>query len=291
MPFEFPADYSKSIAELEYLSDCASDFLTKHSRPTHKSYLEKQGYALLERLSTELHSLIRLIPAGKYFPKDLPEIWDFPSFAVLARHILEDSVIFLYLVEPNLLVDEIEFRRLVWEYHSANEKLKIASWYGDITASVHKASSPMPLVKKAAEDKIPVLKKRIEEHYRYAAFTKHLQKRITKGQQNLIVKTAEILARLGIPAYFYDAPYTHLSNFVHASEFSLTQASALSEPSREAAVLFRFTSTFVNFMFGTALSEAIRAFGGVRSRENKELNRILDRNRLMLTKESPQASG
>src|SRR5258707_9842951 len=105
MPFEFPADYPQSIGELEYLSDFASDFLTKHSRPNRKPYLEKQGYALLERLSTELHSLIRLIPGGKYFPKDLPEIWDFPSFAVLARHGLEDSVIFLYLVEPGLLAD------------------------------------------------------------------------------------------------------------------------------------------------------------------------------------------
>jgi hypothetical protein len=111
----------------------ASDFLTKHGRPNHKPYLEKQGYALLERLSTEVHSLIRLIPGGKYFPKDLPEIWDFPSFAVLARHVLEDSVIFLYLVEPGLLADELDFRRIVWEYHSAKEGSKIASLYIFVT--------------------------------------------------------------------------------------------------------------------------------------------------------------
>src|SRR4029077_19771366 len=124
---------------------------TKHGRPNHKPYLEQQGYAFLERLSTEVHSLIRLIPGGKYFPKDLPEIWDFPSFAVLARHVLEDSVIFLYLVEPGLLADELDFRRIVWELHSVKEKSKIASLYGCISDSVHQTGSPMPLLKKAAE--------------------------------------------------------------------------------------------------------------------------------------------
>ena len=242
-------------------------------------------------MSTELHSLIRLIPGGKYFPKDLPEIWDFPSFAVLARHVLEDSVIFLYLVEPGLLADELDFRRIVWEYHSAMEGSKIASLYGCITDSVYPTNSPMPLLKKAAEDKIPILKKQIEEHYRYAAFTKHSKNRMRKGQQNLIVKTDEILARLGIPTYFYDAPYTHLSNYVHASEFSLAKAYELSKPSKTAAHQFRLASTFVNFMFGTAMSEAIRTFGGIRSKEDKELNRILDRNRLLMTKEYPRASG
>jgi hypothetical protein len=291
MPFEFSLDYLESIGELEHLSGFASDFLAKHGCSARKPYLERQGYALLERLSAEVHSLLGLIPGSKRFPKDAPEACDFPSFAVLARQILEDSVTFLYLVESGLLADQLEFRQLVWEYHSATEKSKIASLYGYVTDSVYPKGSPMPLLKKAAEEKIPLLKKRIEEHHRNAALPKYLREKVGKGKENLVAKTAEILTRLNIPAYFYDAPYTHLSNFVHASEFSLTQVFELSKPSKVAAAQFRLASTFVNFMFGTALSEAIRTFGGVRARENTKVNHILDRNRLILTKAHARASG
>jgi hypothetical protein len=76
-------------------------------------------------LSTEVHPLIRLIPGSKHFPKGSAAVWDFQSFAVLARQILEDSVIFSHLIEPGLLADLLDFRQTVCE--SAKEKSKIAS--------------------------------------------------------------------------------------------------------------------------------------------------------------------
>jgi hypothetical protein len=150
MPFEFSRDYLESIGELEYLSTFASGFLTKHGYPRFKPYLEQQGYALLKRLSAETHSFLRLIPGSKHFPKDAPDDWDFPSAAVLARQILEDSITFLYLVESGLLADQLDFRQMVWSYHSAKEKSKIAGLYGYIADLSYLKGSPIPALKMSA---------------------------------------------------------------------------------------------------------------------------------------------
>jgi len=180
-----------------------------------------------------------------------------------------------------LLVEQMEFRKLVWEYHGAKESAKIPDLYGYLSAPAGRKNSPIPALKKQAEDRIPELKKLVEEHPCFAHVKKPLQGQIKKGLTNLVLYDGAILARFKIPKFLYDAPYTNLSQFVHASAFSLDQLPKLNSPSPVAEAQFHLVYIFVNFLFATALGEAIRAFGGTKSLNDK-ITLILNRNRAVL---------
>lgn len=284
----FHPNYLKAVGEIEALSESAKELLG--NRGLHLDYLERQAHLLFGKLSLELISFLGLVPGSKHFANAEGREWDFSSTAVLGRQLLEDCRTFVYLLEPKLLVEQMEFRKLVWQYHSDKERAKIADLYGYLSAPLGPKDSPIPGLKRQAEVRIPELKKAIEEHPCFVHLNKTLQARILKGKESFVIHKSAILSRLGITKSFYDGPYANLSNFVHASEFSLEQLPKFIEGSSLTEAQFHLVCIFVNFLFATALGEAIRTFGGTKSLNDK-VSLILTRNRAVLEKSYNRAAG
>jgi len=60
-----------------------------------------------------LLGFLRFIPSSWFFAKEGESIIDLSSASVMARQVLEDVLMFLYLSEPNLPTEQKEFRALV----------------------------------------------------------------------------------------------------------------------------------------------------------------------------------
>jgi hypothetical protein len=289
MSSTFHPNYLKAVGELETLSDSAQQLLGTNGL-RRLDYLERQGHLLFGKLSLELVSLLRLIPGSKYFGNEEGRSWDFPSAAVLGRQILEDCRTFVYLVEPRLLVEQLDFRKLVWEYHADKERARVADLYGYLCAPLGPKDSLIPVLKRQAEARLPDLKKAIEEHPCLTHVNKTLRGLILKGDSGFVISKNAILSRLGITKSFYDAPYTNLSNFVHSSAFTLEPLPRLKVLSPMTEAHFHLLCIFINFLFATALGEAIHTFGGTKSLNDK-ISLILKRNRAVLENSYNRASG
>jgi len=46
----------------------------------------------------------------------------------MARQVIEDTLTFLYLSEPNLTAAEKQFRQLVWQFHGLTESIESAEF-------------------------------------------------------------------------------------------------------------------------------------------------------------------
>ncbi len=277
MSHTFHPNYLKSIEELETLSNSAQTLLEGHET-CHSSCLEHQGYLLFEKLSMELTTLFKLIPGTKPFGDCDTQRWDFSSAAVLGRQILEDCVTFLYLIEPKLLVEQMQFREMVWRYHADKESVGIADLYGFLSAPLGPQNSVIALLKRQAEERLPGSRKKVENHPCLNYVDAKLRGQIKKGKANLVLHDGAVLSRFGITKPFYDAPYKNLSQFVHTSAYSLNQLPHLKTPASMAEAHFHLVCIFVNFLFATSLDEAIRRFEGTKSL-NKKIEFIRTRNR------------
>jgi len=280
VPHTFHPNYLKSIEELKSLFKAAKTLL-ENRRTRFSSYLEQQGYVLFEKLELEVNTLFQVIPGAEMVNENETEVWDISLASVLGRQVLEDCVTFLYLVEPNLLVEQTGFRELVWKYHSDKESVEIADLYGFLSAPDGPQNAVIPVLKKQAEARLPGLKKTVLNHPCFDRVDGKLRGKIKKGEAKLVLQKDEILSRFGITKSFYDAPYKNLSQFVHSTGFSLNVLPQTKIPSSMAEANFHLICIFVNFLFATALGEAIRSFGGTRSL-NKEVEFIRTRNRGVL---------
>jgi len=152
---------------------------------------------------------LRFIPSSKFFAKERVCIVDLSSASVMGRQVLEDTLVFLYLSEPNLTNDQKQFRRTVWQFHGYTEAIEAAE-FAD-------AENPDIPSERETLEKARAL---VVQNPLFAGIAEHLRKRIRDGRKNRVVHDNKILERRGISTRRYWLPYKVFSNFTHFSAFS-----------------------------------------------------------------------
>ena len=184
MSHKFHPTYLKSTDELKILKDAALALLER-PEGRHVTYLEQQAYRQFEKLTLQLSTLFRLLPGTDCFCDSEVQLWDFSSAAVLGRQILEDCLTFLYLIESRLLVEEIEFRWTVWKHHGDKESVDIVELFGFLSAPHGPQDSAIPILKRQAEQRIPITKEKISKDPSFIACTKTYNERSRTERRDL----------------------------------------------------------------------------------------------------------
>lgn len=140
-------------------------------------------------------------------------LWDFASFAVLARSFIESTHRYLYLTEPGITIEESEFRRKLYFYHLNCEKFKLYS------------ESKKEDVLTEFKEKLPIAKAELMATKIYVTLDKDVQKRVRSGNTEMHISDAEISKQNGLITEHYGFYYRILSNHAHGSPFATTSQS------------------------------------------------------------------
>jgi hypothetical protein len=91
-------------------------------------YLIREASMAFSKTLMGLVGFLRFIPSSKMHAKEGEQIVDLSSASVMARQVLEDTLTFLYLSEPNLTPEQKLFRQLVWQFHGLTESIESAEF-------------------------------------------------------------------------------------------------------------------------------------------------------------------
>lgn len=211
--------YQQAVNTLEDLFK----FAFKLSKDTHGRRVdtrrEEVASFIFTKICLHIYSILRLIPRSSYNKpdKDL-EIWDNTSIAIIARALIEAYYTFYYLAVDEVDQNEIDWRFLLWDFHSANfrvEKLKLLG-------STH---PELPQLEKNVQD----LKKAIEIHPNFNKLDKGIQKKILKGDAPASLSNIKIAEKAGINPNYHKATYDYLSSYIHTLPHSISQVSAIQD--------------------------------------------------------------
>jgi hypothetical protein len=120
--------------------------------------------------------------------------------------VLEDTLVFLYLSEPNLTNEQKHFRRMVWQFHGFTEAIESAEFAEPEDPDIPSKRETLEKAR-ALLIKSPLL----------ADVVDHLRKRIRDGEKNRVVRDNKILERREIITRRYWLPYKVFSNSTHFS--------------------------------------------------------------------------
>jgi hypothetical protein len=172
-------------------------------------YLIQEASMAFTKALMSLVGFLRFIPSSELHAKEGEQIIDLSSASVMARQVLEDTLTFLYLSEPNLTPDQKHFRQLVWQFHGITESIE--------SAEFAESSNPDLPATRATREKAQEL---LRNNPLLAAIEGSLRGRVRDGFKNRVIYDNKILERRGIMTRRYDLPHKVLSNFAHFSAFS-----------------------------------------------------------------------
>jgi hypothetical protein len=179
-------------------------------------YLIQEASMAFVKTMMSVFGFLRFIPASRFFANAGETVTDLSSASVMGRQVLEDTISFFYLSEPNLTPQEKCLRELVWEFHGKSEHIDS----GRLAAVPNVERSPVwaecERLRQAVR-KHPLL----ETHPMIVGpENKRRRDNIRNGREGQILHDHEILKRRGICTERYDLPRKVLSNFAHFSKFS-----------------------------------------------------------------------
>jgi hypothetical protein len=137
---------------------------------------------------------------------------DLSSASVMARQVIDDTLSFFYLSQPNLSAEEKEFRGLVWEFHGITEVIRTLEFvngqHPGLNPIRHRRSE---LEARLQQEPFPTMMSAMESGRRG---------RIRAGKENYVLHDDQIWKLRGsVAADALKMPYKILSNFAHFSAF------------------------------------------------------------------------
>lgn len=157
-------------------------------------------------------SLLRLVPSSRLCASSGGiKAWDLSSLATLVRHLMEAYYLQFYLTHDSCPDDEREFRRLLWNYHSAFERRQV------LRAAIPE-SSGLP----GLEAHVHSLRQQMEAHPVFQGHSECRQRRLVQGRDFLLRSRDELSRGAGISEDYCRAQYKYCSNFAHSSPFSIS---------------------------------------------------------------------
>lgn len=212
-------DYSQTIETLENLFK----FVFKLSNDTHgrsvETRREEVGSFIFTKIGLHAHSILRLTPQSSFNQPDKNlEIWDNTSIAVLARALIEAYYIFFYMAIEDISQEEMEFRFLLWDYHSENRRLKKLMAIGS-------KNQALELLAKNVDH----LKRAVKDHQYFNMIDHRRHRKIIKGDVPILLTNKKIAEKAGIDPNYHEATYNLLSSYIHTFPFSISQISAIND--------------------------------------------------------------
>ncbi len=209
--------YLESVQNLETLFK----FVVRLSNDTHGRQVETRRIEVASEIFTKiclhLSSMLKLIPKSSYFcPSKELVIWDYTSIVILVRAIIDAYYVMYYLTIDEVNSNEIDFRFLVWDYHSENRRLKLLELIGSKRKEI-------PEIKKNVED----LRSKVKSHPNFLKLEKNLLKGIARGEIPFVLTNTEIALKAGISEHYHKASYMYLSSYIHTFPYSISQTSAV----------------------------------------------------------------
>jgi hypothetical protein len=198
-------DLVKNIEQFYALGDRLSQAIEEQP----SEYLIQESSLAFTKSLMSLIGFLRFIPSSQFFAKEGECIVDLSSASVMGRQVLEDTLAFLYLSEPNLTDEQKLFRKQVWQFHGYTEAIESAEF-------ADPEDPDLPLKREILEKARALL----EENPLLAEVESNLRGRIRAGDKNQVVYDAAILDQRGIMTRRYDLPRKALSNFAHFSDLS-----------------------------------------------------------------------
>lgn len=210
-------NYAETVETLENLFK----FALKLSKDTHgrnvETRREEVASFIFAKIGLHTHSILRLTPRSSYNTPDKElEVWDNTSIAVIARALIEAYYTFYYMAVDEIDQDEIDFRFVLWDYHSENRRL------GKLQA----IGSKHPDLKQLEKD-VEELKKAVERHFHLNKIDKSRHKKILKGDVPTLLTNKKIAEKAGIDPNYHEATYNYLSSYIHTFPFSVSQISSI----------------------------------------------------------------
>jgi hypothetical protein len=175
-------------------------------------FLIQEASMAFAKTMMSLQAFLRFIPSSRFHAKEVEFAIDLSSASVMARQVLEDSISFFYLSEPDLAREQKVFREIVWRLHGATEAIDSATF----TNVANPDRSP------TAAERDRVMQRL--NNPPFAAMLEAIERgrrgRIRQGRENHVLHDREILSRRGIQIKRYDMWRKVLSNFAHFSVLS-----------------------------------------------------------------------
>jgi hypothetical protein len=172
-------------------------------------FLIQEASTAFAKTLMSLLGFLRFIRDSRYWANK-ENIVDLSSASVLARQVMEDAVIFFYLSESNLSLEEKQFRKNVWELHRDVESLEVAR-LGKLENEEGKKRKNVNISELKKQIEIDPLLKKIENDNKG---------RVLKGELSCVLHRSEILERRGLDKSTCKFGQKVLSNFVHFSQLS-----------------------------------------------------------------------
>ena len=176
-------------------------------------YLIQEASMAFVKTMMSLQAFLRFIPPSRFHASEGEYPVDLSSASVMARQVMEDTISFLYLSEPNLLKEQKVFRELVWRLHGATEMIDSATF----------ANADNPDISPVAAER-DRLKKRLDEppfNAMLEGLERNRRTNIRRGRENHVLHDRGILTRRNIRTNeTYSLWLKVLSNFAHFSSLS-----------------------------------------------------------------------
>lgn len=173
-----------------------------------------QATKIYTRLTITGITFLRLLPGNPITRDILPEHWDWPSVASIARNIVEAYLLFHYVGLEAISDEEVDFRRQLLRYHHNCEKYRL-----------YKAWSAGPEVLVDFETRLPAARAELEAHPVFARLTNAQQRRVCEGRSASYLLRDQMVGRLTFDAAELRPFYRFFSSQVHTSPFSFEPTS------------------------------------------------------------------
>lgn len=209
--------YEDAVKALESLFQFAITLSNNTQGRIVETRREEVASHLFTKICLHVSSILRLTPKSSYHdPQSKSEIWDYTSVAVLTRALMEAYYTFYYLVIDEIDESEIDFRFLLWDFHSENRRLEQLRLIGSKHPDLHE-------LEKNAE----ALRNQLEQNPQFRSLEKDLKKKVLKGDVPLLLSNIKIAEKAGISRNYQKVTYIYLSSYIHSYPFAISQIAAL----------------------------------------------------------------
>jgi hypothetical protein len=203
---------NETIQALQKISFCALKISGRTEGRQSPSWHIMMASLAFGRLALNGLSILRLSPGSSLYIPEPFQIWDLPSVSSLSRNLVETYLTLHYFTRTNLSTDELQFRKNVWHYNEANERLKM------LQLGVPK-SVELPKL----EQDLSQLKSKLEQSSLFNALPKDKRKRILQGEIAKLETKQQLCASAGVSQGYHGSIFKYGSNHTHSSPFSFSQ--------------------------------------------------------------------
>jgi hypothetical protein len=160
-------------------------------------------------------------------------LYDLPSAYVLIRSMFESYVNLYYVLVANETAEEKEFKFLLWQRHSRQERKRMAEY-------INKNS---PILKKE-EKEIELLNKRILLNNYYTNLPKKKQQFYSENNNWTNLNITNRAIKCGISKSNISFIYKFLPSYAHSESFSSTQFNSIKSPNQAKKLIEGFPLMF-----------------------------------------------